>query len=223
MELRIISDTDSPSGKYAMAWGIPGVAKIDAIPKDKRWDIVAEKGKNYLVEKKTLKIVGQFSPEDDMGGFFSIDGIAPRNHPKLIWNPTEDTFLCEYPNKWEYEALYFAERTSKGYRFLNIGNNIRKFVVDKVRKDYPKQYYIDHKTDDRNPCVQLRPTKQSLFFPKRLLIPLSCFSIFGVWNKKDALGVAGIVELRVTSTIQRLTATPVRFIVKKTDDEGNFI
>jgi hypothetical protein len=57
MELRLIKGTDSPSRRYSLAWGVPRVDHIDKLTNDD-FERVFAHAHNYLVEKKTLRIVG---------------------------------------------------------------------------------------------------------------------------------------------------------------------
>ena len=232
-ELRLLRDTGSPSGRFALAWGVPGVSDLESLSEKKFWDAL-DKARNYVVEKKTLRIVstlplherwtrdvktGQRWAYKSGGNDWSeVKGIG-RNHSDVstLWNPTEDTLVVIHFGKWWYNAIYFGERVGQGFRFIEIGDDIEDYVRDRCRSRQPKLYRQDHRADERDPYVYAFEPKNPVFRPGGLSLGVECDSMWRMKNNAigmkstGSLRIVGTVELRVRSTPARLSATPVRF------------
>ena len=228
-ELRLMEGTGSPSGRYALAWGIPGISDLEQLHQKKLWDVLDERQvRNYVVEKKTLRIVStlprherwvrnvdtgkQWAYKSGGNHWGGIHGIG-RNHSHVssLWNPTEDTLVVIHSGKWWYEAIYFGERVGQGYRFIEIGDDIEDFVRREARRRNPKLYDHDHKADERDPSVYFIITKVPVFRPNLLSLGVACDS---AWREKigdTSLRIQGVIELRVRSITSQLSAKPIRF------------
>lgn len=223
-ELRLLEGTGSPSGRYAFAWGVSGVAKLEALPEKKLWDAL-DRVRNYVVEKKTLRVVatlplhsrsdGQSEYKSGGNHWSGVRGsIRNHSHLSVLWNPTEDTLVVIYGGKWWYNAVYFGEKMGQGYRFIEIGDAIEDFVRLESHRRKPRLYNHDHKADGRDPYVDLAEfegVEITTFRPGLLSFGVECNSVYRAKQEDSSMRFTGVVELRVRSTPHRLSAVPTRF------------
>lgn len=220
-ELRFLEETGSPSGRYALAWGVPGVGAIRDIPDE-------VKVRNYLVEKKTRKILGTLPRhsrwsawpfeggriEYKSGGndWHGVDNRG-RNHSSVwtLWNRTEETLVVVHQGKWWYNAVYFGEKTRDGFHFTEIGDSIEDFVRTELRRRKRSLYDRDHKADGRDPYVNIVAHKLPVFRPGLLTLGVEADSAWRFKQEDTRLRLTGLVELRVRATASGLDLRPTRF------------
>ncbi len=233
-ELRLIQNTGSPSGKYAVAWGVPGVSRLDqfvgaggllnTFPYNKL--------RNYLVEKRTLNIAGVV-PLHTRKSRAGLNGVLyppgtiytykyggndwhamggnGRNHSNVAtyWNLSEQWAVILHSGKWWYEALYLCHKQDRAFQFVEIGDRVEDYVRAYLLRTRRAAYIAAHRVDDRNPYVDVTSV--------RVAPPLIILGVEAGIPKaeRDPLGLSATLTLKIHTHRGGFAASPVDLRVKR--------
>lgn len=227
-ELRLLQDTGSPSGRYAVAWGVPGVSRLDAfvgaghVIKD---TFPYEKVRNYLVEKRSLQIIGTIPlhTRRTQKAFFGMNvykeggndwhgmGDSGKNHSTVstFWNPSEDWAVVLHGGKWWYNAVYLCHRQATEFKFIEIGDQVEDFVRAYLLRTRRAAYVTAHHHDRRNPYVGVNTVKVA---PPHLAL--------GVFagipkDEHDPLALNATLTLKIHNNRSGLALSPVNLKITR--------
>ena len=221
-ELRLLEGTGSPLGRFAVAWGVPGVARLDKFVDKNRHlsnDAPSDKVRNYLVEKRTLKVVGTLplhtSSYKDGGNSWDGWGGSMKSHSHVFtyWSSSEDWAIIVHGGKWWYNAVYVVHREENGEVHLaEIGDTIENYVRAYLRKTCRAAYEQVHRIDERNPYVAVDTTKADLV---KIEPPFVTFRVFSGIPKResDPLALSADLTLEIYPYRNTLRAAPVNWKV----------
>ena len=209
----------SPTGRYALAWGIPGVTGISKMVDNNQSDqLDTEKAHDYLVERRTMSIIGTLPIHTRRCRWYGSVGnyksggnytrASNNSNMAAFWSRAEDWVLISHHGKWWYEALYLGHYTEQGFHFIEVGDQVEDAVRAELRRRHTRLYDQTHQVDGRDPAVDL---SNAHLRPSVLAIEVA-----GGVPKDDSnpLNFRGKVEMRFTDRAHNIHAEIINLHLK---------
>ena len=145
---RLIADSVSPDGRYAIALGLPEGKTDWEEYRDKEIEeegqtiyTVEEEGhQNYLVDLATRKILGITG-----GDYFGTKQRYNHRDCTLVWSPDSKTFVELTSDKWNYDSCRAGKISADGKNLIGMFE-LGKYA-EKVASNYVKSHK-KHSGDD---------------------------------------------------------------------------
>ena len=146
---RVIGDSVSPDGRYAIALGLPEGKTDWEEYRDKELEemgvagiyTVEEEGhQNYLVDLATRKILGTTG-----GDYFGTKQRYNHRECTLVWSPDSKTFVELTSDKWNYDSCRAGKISPDGKKLVGMVE-VGKYA-EKVASNYVKAHKR-HTADD---------------------------------------------------------------------------
>ena len=138
---RVIADSVSPDGRYAIALGLPDGKTDWEEYRDKELEeegqtiyTVEEEGhQNYLVDLTTRKILGITG-----GDYFGTKQRYNHRECTVVWSPDSKNFLELTSDKWNYDSCRAGKIAADGKKLLGMVE-VGKYA-EKVASNYVKAH-----------------------------------------------------------------------------------
>jgi hypothetical protein len=146
---RVIADSVSPDGRYAIALGLPGGKTDWEEYRDKELEEMGEAGiytveeeghQNYVVDLATRKILGTTG-----GDYFGTKQRHNHRECTLVWSPDSKTFVELTSDKWNYDSCRAGKISPDGKKLVGMVE-VGKYA-EKVASNYVKSHKR-HSGDD---------------------------------------------------------------------------
>ena len=145
---RLIADSVSPDGRYAIALGLPEGKSDWEEYRDKEieeegqtiYTIEEEGHQNYLVDLATRKILGITG-----GDYFGTKQRYNHRDCTLVWSPDSKTFVELTSDKWNYDSCRAGKMSPDGKKLIGMVE-VGKYA-EKVASNYVKSHK-KHSGDD---------------------------------------------------------------------------
>lgn len=137
----VLPETQSPDGRFAVAWGLPKHLEIWNKARESKEDqaesLIAEVGEfeedveNYVVDLRATQVLGKLGSH-----YWQAAQVRPnRHHLDVVWSAASELVLVNHTFRWDCRA-FEAVRISEGKTGARL--DLKKALDPKLRQHFKK-------------------------------------------------------------------------------------